>query len=236
MRERCLKAIFLCLLVFAWPAHLAAQSCQVCMAVLDPTASQAFTAGNGATATLSSCGLAVNSDSSTALSITGGAHVTASSIQVVGGYSINNGGSATPTPTTGAPPTADPFANVPSPPVGACLSHPNYTQWGTNGTYQIYPGTYCGGLAVSNGVTGYFNPGVYVIDGGGIQFGSGAVIGSGVTFYITGSSFTNNQLVSINNGMTVNLSAPTSGTYQGLLFFLPGHPPSRSQNRTADES
>ena len=219
MREWCPKAILLCLLVLLWPAHLAAQSCQVCMAVLDPTASQAFTAGNGATATLSSCGLAVNSDSSTALTVTGGAHVTASSIQVVGGYSINNGGSTTPTPTTGAPPTADPFANVPSPSIGTCLNHPNYTQWGTNGTYQIYPGTYCGGLAVSNGVTGYFNPGVYVIDGGGIQFGSGTVIGSGVTFYITGTSFTNNQLVSINNGMTVNLSAPTSGTYQGLLFF-----------------
>jgi len=38
---------------------------------------------------------------------------------------------------------------------------------------------------------GTFNPGVYIINGGGIQFGSGSVSGTGVTFYITGSSFTN---------------------------------------------
>ncbi len=216
MRGWCPKAIFLCLLALLSTAHLTAQSCQVCMRALDPTASQSFLAGNGASSTLSNCGLAVNSSSSTALTVTGGAHVTASSIQVVGGYSINNGGSTTPTPTTGAPSITDPFAGVPSPSIGTCVNHPNYSQYGN---YQIYPGTYCGGLDISNGSTANFNPGVYVIDGGGVQFQSATITGTGVTFYITGSSFTNNQLAAIANGTSVNLSAPTSGTYQGLLFF-----------------
>ena len=103
--------------------------------------------------------------------------------------------------------------------MGSCTSHPDYTQWGTNGHYEIYPGTYCGGLSVSNGVTAHFNPGTYVVTGGSIQFGSGAVSGTGVTFYITGSTYTNNQVVSINNGESVNFTAPTSGPYTGLLFF-----------------
>jgi len=216
-----LKRPLFCLLVFftlgVTPAQ--SQSCQSCVLVTDPSASQAFSAGNGAAVNLNSCGLHVDSNSSTALSVTGGASVKASSIQVVGGYSINNGGSATPTPVTGASVVADPFATIPAPSIGTCLSHPDYTQWGQTGSYEVYPGTYCGGLAVSNGVTAHFNPGVYIIDGGGIQFGSGTVSGTGVTFYITGSSFTNNQLVTINNGMSVNLSAPTSATYQGILFL-----------------
>ena len=150
-----------------------AQSCQSCVLVTDPQASQAFSAGNGAAVNLNNCGLYVDSNSSTAMSVTGGAAVNASSIQVVGGYSINNGGSATPTPVTGAPTTADPFATVPAPSIGTCLSHPDYTQWGQTGSYELYPGTYCGGLTISNGVTAHFNPGVYVINGGGIAIRSG---------------------------------------------------------------
>jgi hypothetical protein len=222
--------VVLCLLGFSvlLSGVARAQSCQACAVVLDPQAGKAFTSGNGAQVSLSNCGIRVNSSSTSAFYATGGARVNASSIQVAGGYSIVNGASATPTPQTGAQPAADPFASITPPTPSSCLSHPDYTSWGQNGNYEIYPGTYCVGLAVSNGVTAHFNPGVYVINGGGIQFGSGNVSGTGVTFYITGSSFTNNQLVSINNGMSVNLSAPASGTYQGILFFQ-----DRSINNTA---
>jgi hypothetical protein len=111
----------------------------------------------------------------------------------------------------GAPAALDPFAGTAVPTVGSCLSHPDYTSWGQNGQYTLSPGTYCNGLAISNGVTAQLNPGVYVINGGGLQLGSGTLTGTGITFYITGSSFTNNQLVSINNGMNVSLAAPASG-------------------------
>src|SRR5271157_5396925 len=196
-----------------------AQTCQACALVLDPQANQAFTSGNGAQVALSNCGIHVNSKSTSAFYATGGARVNASSIQVVGGSSIVNNASVTPVPQGGTAAGNDPFAAVPAPAVGSCTSHPDYTSWGQNGHYEIYPGTYCGGLTVSNGVTAHFNPGVYVINGGGVHFGSGSVSGTGVTFYITGTSFTNNQVVSIANGESVSLTAPTSGTYQGILFF-----------------
>src|SRR5271165_6317354 len=187
------------------------QSCQTCVMTLDPLASQAFKAGNGAQTKFNNCGIGVNSSNASVFYATGGAQVSAASIQVVGGSSVSNGATATPTPKTGVLSFLDPLAAVAQPSASTCTTHPDYTSWGTNGHYEVYPGTYCGGLAVSNGVTAHFNPGVYVINGGGIQFGSGSVSGTGVTFFITGSTFTSNQLVSINNGMTANLSAPTTG-------------------------
>jgi hypothetical protein len=55
----------------------APQSCQACVVALDPQATQAFAAGNGAAVTLNNCGLNVNSSNSSAFYATGGAHVSA---------------------------------------------------------------------------------------------------------------------------------------------------------------
>jgi hypothetical protein len=91
-----------------------------------------------------------------------------------------------------------------------------YPGTGTN----LVAGTYCGGITVSNGATGVvFGSGNYIIKGGGITFGGGATAsGSGVMFYLTGTNATYAS-ATIANGVTVNFSAPTSGTYQGILFF-----------------
>src|SRR5260370_9666217 len=98
-----------------------AQSCQPCILALDPHVNQSFNAGNNAQINLKNCGLRVNSDSSTAMYLTGSAHVKASAVQVVGGYSLANGGASTPTPTSGASASVHPFAIVPPPTVSACL-------------------------------------------------------------------------------------------------------------------
>jgi len=67
------------------------------------------------------------------------------------------------------------------------------------------------------GVT--FGAGNYIINGGGLSFGGGITTsGSGVMFYLTGTN-ANYASVTIANGTTVTLSAPTSGTYQGILFY-----------------
>jgi hypothetical protein len=58
-------------------------------------------------------------------------------------------------------------------------------------------------------------PGIYVVSGGDFKINANANIsGTGVTIYIKAG--TN---VSINGNATMNLSAPTSGTYSGMLFF-----------------
>lgn len=87
------------------------------------------------------------------------------------------------------------------------------------GTTTLYPGTYCGGISVYNTSIVIFSAGNYIIKGGGITFaGSGAITGSGVTFYLTGTNATYASVL-INNGANVTLSAPTTGTYTGVLFY-----------------
>jgi Flp pilus assembly protein TadG len=188
-----------------------------CVYALDPSAPDAFQADNGATVVINGCGIAVDSsNASDAISITGGAHVSASAISVVGAVSINNGGVATPNPVALPAPVADPFISLPAPVPGPCGLPSNYSAGGVN--YTLNPGTYCGGITVSNGDSAIFNPGIYIINGGGVSFGTGSITGSGVMFYLTGTNSTFGS-VQINNGENVTLSAPTSGTYMGVLFF-----------------
>jgi hypothetical protein len=60
------------------------------------------------------------------------------------------------------------------------------------------------------------SPGVYVVNGGtfSIQGGSTVTATGGVTIYLTGGA-----TVNIANGSSVTLSAQTSGSYQGVLFY-----------------
>jgi hypothetical protein len=188
-----------------------------CIYVLDPSAPNAFLANNGATVAVSGCAVSVNSSNSTAASVTGGASVSATAIDVVGGVAVNNGGTTTPTPVTGVTPVADPFVSLPALTPGTCLYATQYSP--PSGT-TLSPGTYCGGINVSNGVTNVtFGAGNYIINGGGLTFGGGTTSsGSGVMFYLTGTNATYGS-VTIANGVNVTLSAPTSGTYLGVLFF-----------------
>jgi hypothetical protein len=75
---------------------------------------------------------------------------------------------------------------------------------------------------------------VYVINGGTLKInGNANITGSGVTFYLTGGA-----TVSMNGDATVNLTAPTSGTYSGILFYGDRNYPGLSEtlNGTASSS
>ena len=70
-----------------------------------------------------------------------------------------------------------------------------------------------------NGDKVNLNAGIYVINGGTLHFESGAnnasnTGGNGVFFYLVGTA---NLL--IDNGANVNLTAPSSGTYSGIVVF-----------------
>ena len=195
-----------------------------CVYALDPSAQNAFQATNGATVALNGCAIAVNSSNSDAMTVSGGSIVTASAISVVGGVSINNGGSTTPAPTTGVAAAADPLASLPAPVPGAC----NFTNYNPGwGTWTLNPGTYCGGITISNGATATFNAGTYIINGGGVTLVGGTTdTGSGVMFYLTGTNASYGS-VNISNGANVTFSGPTSGPYTGIVFY---------QNRTITSS
>jgi Flp pilus assembly protein TadG len=121
------------------------------------------------------------------------------------------------------PKATDPFASLPAPTVGSCVTHPTQTIITT--TTVLNPGTYCGGIRLSGGQA-TFNPGVYILNGGGLSMTSalgGVATGTGVTFYNTGSGAgsCNTCYGGINSFFTFgsSLTAPTTGTYAGILFF-----------------
>jgi hypothetical protein len=187
-----------------------------CIYVMDPTAPNALS-GSGSASISSGCGVMVDSSSSTAIVLSGAATVTAPTIGVVGGYS---GGGYTPTPKTGVIAASDPLAYVQAPTVGSC-AHTNFSlsNPGTSSSYfQVYAGTYCGGITISNGFTN-FNAGTYVLAGGGLTTQGGPLMtGSGITFYNT-TGTGGYKGITLTGGSTSNFSAPTSGPLTGILFF-----------------
>ena len=144
---------------------------------------------------------------SDSVQVQGSATLTTDCIIAVGNVDLTAGATMTECPgaITNAPPAADPFADVPVPTSG--------TTYTSTGGAVLQPGHYTNGMTLSGTKT--LNPGVYIVSGGNFKINANANIsGSGVTIY-----FTAGTSVSINGTATVNLSAPTSGTYSGMLFF-----------------
>ncbi len=204
-----------------------------CVQALDPSTSvTTVSASNGINIDASVCGLAVNGGNSAALSIIGGATIRDKYTSVVGGTSINNGGSLVSTNTPDHKSTADPYAGVAVPAPGACtFTNANYSSGGTTPT--ISPGTYCNGLSVSNGVSITMTPGVYIINGGTLNLQSGPINATGgVTIVLTGSG-SNYATAQIGNGVALNLTAPTTGTTAGLAILQDPNAPSTGNNTFA---
>ena len=198
---------------------------QYCVLALDSSsATTVSTAGvsasNGVTIDISTCGLQVNATGSDALYVTGGATIKAATVSLSGNYTVSNGGSlqVSGATTTSAPTMADPYANVTVPTPGSCAAT---NSWGSGGTYTISPGTFCNGMTISNGAKVTMNAGVYIVDRGSFYLTGGATLTAtaGVTIVLTSSSGSNYATASIDNGTTINITAPSSGATKGLAFF-----------------
>jgi hypothetical protein len=110
--------------------------------------------------------------------------------------------------TTHSTAVPDPYASVTQPtPSGTCLTVPNNAS-------TLSPGWYCHGLSTSWGpIT--FQSGLYMVSGGGFNLNAGTTAtGTGVTFFVVGG----NQSA-VTGSANVTFSAPTSGTYSGILYF-----------------
>lgn len=223
-------------------AHLG--SANNCIYALGPSGGSALEVDNHATLS-SQCGVIVESSSGGAFSCKSNSTISAPSIGIVGGI---GGGCTTPANTTtgiATPTPSDPLAYLPKPAVGACNSgsgnRQTYSPAPPNGSGDILasqaspavlnPGTYCGGIRIQSGAYVVFNPGVYILTSsvsvGGLNIDIGTNVTTntatspyGVTFYNYGPngsiSFT---MINYTAGQSMSLSAPTTGTYQGILFF-----------------
>ncbi len=205
-----------------------------CIYVMDPSASPALSV-NGNVNINSSCGLLVDSSSSSGMSFTGNVTVTAPTIGVVGGYTSGGNVTLSPSPKTGGIAASDPLAYIQTPSTSGC-DHTSFALNGNTGSsgspYQLYPGTYCGGISVNGNAFLHFNSGTYVLSGGGFRPGGNTVMsGTGVTFYNTGG-LGGYQAITLTGNTQSNFSAPTSGPLAGILFFQDRSIPSSAPGST----
>jgi hypothetical protein len=182
-------------------------SANACMLALDPAASKSVLFSGSSQLSLTSCNVMANSIAPDAITTQGSAQLTAPCLMSAGGAVITSNVTLTSCkkPLTNLPPTADPYKSVPAPIIPSKCNP-------SNGN-TLQPGRFCNGLSLSGNVS--LNPGVYIVDGGSFKVNANAnVSGSGVTFYLT-----NSATADMNGNATVNLSAPTTGDYSGMLFF-----------------
>ncbi len=206
-----------------------------CIVALDPTADGALTISGNADVNLD-CGALVNSNSPTAIIENGGACLTATSIATSGDYS---GDCLNPTPEIGMPAITDPLADLDPPSYSGC-DYAALVDVFVNTTLE--PGVYCGGITIHEDAVVEFLPGMYILDGLGMQItGNTIVTGDEVTFYFppttTGTSggkvkgVTQPRISLLIAGTTdVTLSAPTSGYYEGILFYQDRNIPATMKN------
>lgn len=188
-----------------------------CLYVLDQSSSNAFSISGGANLTVN-CGVIVDSSSAVALNASGGAHVNATAIDIVGGYQLSGGAVLSPTPSTHVSAESDPLSYLTPPAVGACWQN----NWSASGgaVKSITPGVYCGGINISGGATVTMSSGTYILLGGGLNVSGGSKLtGSGVTFYNTAGPGHPYRAVNLSGGTTLQLSAPTTGSLAGILFY-----------------
>lgn len=207
---------------------------EFCILGLDPTMDAAVDVQGNATVNMS-CGIAVNSVSPKALSIAGSVSITASSASISGNMHISGNPSVnfSEPPRSGQPPVNDPYKDLAVPPFGACTA--NNTTAKTAVT--LSPGVYCGGLKVNAGATVDLDPGVYIMAGGSFSVaGGGTVRGDDVTIILTDDAGGKYTTVKINGGADIELNAPSTGSWAGILFYqdrnAPSHQGSQIINNT----
>jgi len=160
---------------------------------------------------VTTCGLIDNSSSSNALSLNGNVTLDAQSIGIVGGVSKNGNITLSPTPVTGVVPTSDPLAFLSAPTVpGTCNADPNLVG---NVTQTLAAGCYSG-ITANGNINLTLSSGLYIINGPLNLTGNVTLSGTGVTLDLLGGT-------SIPGNVGLNLTAPTSGTYNGVIIFQP---------------
>lgn len=183
----------------------------VCILAVSKTASQQILLNSGAKVDAPACELHAKSTGSNTAVFNAGTTINTSRTCLAGNSVLDNGGTH-PNVEKNCAAASDPFAgNLPVPASSVCtLSNGNYN----GGNVTLSPGVYCGWFNFNNAPNVTFNPGLYVIQGGGWNVSGGNWTGSGVTFY-----FADTSKIQFNSAVATVLSPPTSGTYANILMY-----------------
>ena len=186
----------------------------VCILLLSTTASPGLLNNSGVNINAPNCEIDVASTANPAATYNAGGKISSEKECIAGSSTINNGGTYTNVSVNCATP-ANPFVGKLPAPASTTCSGANANGGNYNGgSVTLSPGVYCGWFNFNSSPTVTLQPGVYVIEGGGWNVNGGSWSGSGVTFY-----FADTSKIQFNSGMNMTLSAPTTGTYAGILFY-----------------
>lgn len=176
------------------------------------------------------CGVSSNSNSDSSFLVWGSGELHATPVRAVGDIKVGNAADL----YSGAPlrsfalPVKDPYGTkgldlqVTGMP-GPCEDYDHNAQ-----TLILQPGRYCDGLKLSNAdVT--FEAGTYYLEDDFDVSGTSTLTGEEITFVLTGSG-KDYATVKFAGGTVADLSAPTSGPYEGVLFFQDPNAPSFKGN------
>ena len=214
---------------------------QFCVVSLETGNTTGITFAGNTTANLG-CGVISNSRSANAVSAGGSAIVVASPVAAVGGVPPSGAYVGTTNLLPYSPPQPDPYASLPEPTVPANCQNEYKVQPNQDAPTPTpsSPGVYCfRGMDFKGTVT--LPAGVYIIDGGSLTFGSQAqVTGNGVTFVLTSRTATSDPSsiaeLSMHGGAQVNLTAPATGTYAGVLMYQDRRAPMGSSQVNGNSS
>lgn len=185
---------------------------KVCVIGLEKSDFGTVSLENRARVTARDCSIYSNSNSHIGVMALGTSLVTTPLICSSGGYQGTSKNYATPKRLTDCPAKANPLADRPPAPIGACTSKARLI---VKQTRTLTPGVYCGGVEVTKGVSLNLAPGVYVFRNGPLTVDHGATLaGTHVNLSFSGSLST----FDFRSGSTIRLTAPKDGLMAGILI------------------
>ena len=184
--------------------------------ILEPTAGGALRLSGNASVQIAGR-VVVDSASPSAALASGNSRLEASRILVTGGARTTEGARFSVPPVTGSPALLDPLAGLAAPSMDGLTVKPAVNL--TKGILSIDPGIYSQ-IKVSGSASLTLKPGAYVIAGGGFTVtGSASVTGSEVLIYNAGGNGGSFGGITLSGNGSVNLTAPTTGRYAGIVIF-----------------
>lgn len=189
--------------------------------LLNPSKTDAFQVSGNGTIDVVGGSILVNSNAAIAAHFSGNGTIAAESTEIVGNY--QNSGPATITGPihTQVDPTPDPLASLPEPKLSDyTVQAGQLTSISSDDPVVLQPGVYRGGINISGNGSVTMLPGVYIMEGGGFQVsGNGILTGKEVMIYnMVGPGGNHGQVLISGNGK-INLTPPSTGTYQGMGIF-----------------
>lgn len=197
-----------------------------CILTLDPSAAGATTFTNNARLVNDNCNVYTNSSHAAALLCDNNCDIAANTYTVGDTRVVNNGSLSGTINQTGVSPATDPYASLPVP-SSATLNCTRSTLLTVNSNQTISPGVYCGGLKVNANKTLTMQPGTYYFRSKFDLSGNSTLNATGgVTIVLLDDLCLGNggcrKEAGVGNNVTINLNAPTSGTYAGIALYAQG--------------